>query len=682
MDSLQSKGYIQKLKDLSVRSLARRKDDEASFLRSVLVELTSFLPEDTSIAQRMWHIKSNNYNIQKCIHCDVGDVTFYPAKHAYNEFCSKECRDESPIIRERRAKTNVERFGTENPFQSEEIKEKIKETNLERYGVEWGLQSPEIMDKVVGTNLDRYGVENPFQSEEFKEKIKETNIEKYGVENASQSPEIREKTVQTNIERYGVENPSQLDEFKEKARLTNIERYGVEWTLQSEEVRAKGKQTSLDKFGFEHASQSDEIKEKVKETNLERFGKEYYAQTDEYIERVKETNLETYGVEWAIQAEETRAKIKTTNLERYGVEYPLQSPEVYEKVKQTNLERFGTEHANQKHISEESMKLLSDVEFLKKTHHGVKRTLFDISKEIGISNTTLGRYFKNYGIEVKKFFSSTPERDICSFLESNGISYSQRVKHIIGSELDIYIPDHNLAIEYDGLYWHSELRGKDKYYHKLKTDLCREKGIRLIHIFEDEWLEKEDLIKEKILSILGKSNKEKVFARKTKVAEVDTRAKIEFFDKNHIQGNGPSSINFGLEYNNELVAVLGFIKQKDHYVLNRYATSKNVVGGFTKLLKHFEREYNNPKIITFADLRWSEGDLYENTGFILDKTLEPDYYWCKGNKRHHKFSWRHVGMKRKLEYYDPDLTEIENMHNHGFYRIWDCGKLRYIKNER
>ena len=210
--------------------------------------------------------------------------------------------------------------------------------------------------------------------------------------------------------------------------------------------------------------------------------------------------------------------------------------------------------------------------------------------------------------------------------------------------------------------------------------MCQKKGIRLIQIFEHEWLEKEKLIKEKILNIVGQSTSPTVYARKCNIIEVSKKEKRNFFEANHIQGDGPSSINYGLEHDGELVAVIGFIKQKDHFVLNRFATSCNVPGGFTRLLKHFEREHNTPKIITFADLRWSEGDLYKNTGSALDKELSPDYYWCKNKKVYHKFNFRHTSGLKKLENYDPNLSEVENMHNHGFYRIYDAGKLRFTKN--
>ena len=161
----------------------------------------------------------------------------------------------------------------------------MKETNLERYGVEYTFQSEEVKDKIKQTNLDRYGVEYSFQADEVKEKIKETLLEHYGVEYPGQSEEIKEKIKQTNLERYGVENPLQSEEIKEKTKQTNLERYGVECSFQSEEVKEKIKQTVLERYGVERISQSEDIKEKVKQTMLERYGVDCIFQRDDIREK-------------------------------------------------------------------------------------------------------------------------------------------------------------------------------------------------------------------------------------------------------------------------------------------------------------------------------------------------------------------------------------------------------------
>ena len=156
----------------------------------------------------------------------------------------------------------------------------------------------------------------------------------------------------------------------------------------------------------------------------------------------------------------------------------------------------------------------------------------------------------------------------------------------------------------------------------------------------------------------------------------------KFLNDNHIQGDGPGSIHIGLEYDSKLVAVMSFMKQKEKYYLNRYATSKQVVGGFSKLLKHFQRNNDWSILISFADQRWSNGNLYVQTGWELDSVLPSDYsYSSDGKNRSHKFNYRRNKLQNMLNYYDPLISERKNCDNNGILRIWDCGKLKFIINK-
>lgn len=295
-------------------------------------------------------------------------------------------------------------------------------------------------------------------------------------------------------------------------------------------------------------------------------------------------------------------------------------------------------------------------------------------------------------------FSQTPDRHLnasggCSKCSNRGTSAAEVeladfVEGVIGQierntrsiispkELDIFIPSHNIAIEYCGLYWHSNDR-VNRNYHKEKYTACKQNGIRLLTIFEDEWLHKKEIVKLKLRSILGVDRSDVVYARKTSIVEVSSCQKKEFLNAHHIQGSGPGSITLGLQHGDSLVAVMTFVSQVDAYVLNRYATSARVVGGFTKLLSAFCRMYEWSRIVSFADLRWSTGDLYDSTGFTLDHTLPPDYSYIKGLHRVHKFNYRRKNLPKVLDSFDPNLSETENCDQNGIKRIFDCGKLRY-----
>ena len=326
---------------------------------------------------------------------------------------------------------------------------------------------------------------------------------------------------------------------------------------------------------------------------------------------------------------------------------------------------------------------LDDVNWLYHKHYVEKWTKQRLANYFNVDKETITNRFKKHGILSIRHPSSGMEKEIVDFIiqHYNGEVITNSRSIISPSELDIYLPELNLAIEFCGLYWHSDIHNRiDRNYHKRKLDKCNTLGIRLITIYEDEWLKQSNIVKNKLLSIIGHDPRDRIFARSCNIINnIDTKTKINFFNTYHIQGNGPGSINIGLTHNNKLLACISFIQKKDGvFVLNRYATRETIIGGFSKLLKHFKQTYKWKKIITFADLRWSEGQLYDKCGFILDKKLPPDYQYINGLSRIHKFNYRHSQLSKKLDNYDPNISETQNTKNNNILRIWDCGKLRYV----
>jgi hypothetical protein len=400
------------------------------------------------------------------------------------------------------------------------------------------------------------------------------------------------------------------------------------------------------------------------------------------VQRREATMQERYdGAKTSMQSATIRQTIMESNRRVWGVDWAVSAPKNREKAKQTMGKNHGVTFGRQKHMTT-ILPYLLDKEYLIDEHHRKEKTLVTIANELGIDGSTVSDYLIKHGIEIKYFYSSTAEKEIGEWLTSQDINFTSRTRNIIKGELDIYIPNCNLAIEYNGLYWHSDTQKPDRNYHANKLKQCQEKGIRLISIYENEWDDRKDIVLAKLANILNINNSKPIYARKCSIIFPTTKQKREFYNKFHIQGDGPSSVNIGLEYNGKLVACMGFIhKQKENYYeLNRFATSCKVTGGFSKLLKYFENVYENPKIVSFADLRWSQGNVYYKNGFTLNKTLPPDYMWSKNSKLWHKFGFRHKWMKQKLKNYDDTKTENQNMKAHGFHRIWDCGKLRFIKN--
>lgn len=320
---------------------------------------------------------------------------------------------------------------------------------------------------------------------------------------------------------------------------------------------------------------------------------------------------------------------------------------------------------------------IGDPTWLTEQHHANKRSVTDIAIELGVSDSNLGKKMKQLGVDVVRHPVSGGERELAEWIGGYASVITSDRTIISPQELDVVLPEYKIAVEYCGLYWHSDAHKHPKY-HAEKLAGCNAAGYRLITVYEDEWKTRTPHVQGKILSLINKDARPIVHPRACEIRLVPPAVKKEFFEHNHIQGDGPSSINIGLYHQGDLVACMGFISRSNRvYILNRYAASCRCPGGFSKLLHHFKQRYEWTKIESFADLRWSDGNLYHQTGFVEEYTIPPDYYWTDGNTRIHKFSMRHQFLKTKLEQYDPTLTEDQNCRNHGLYKIFDCGKIKF-----
>jgi hypothetical protein len=256
-------------------------------------------------------------------------------------------------------------------------------------------------------------------------------------------------------------------------------------------------------------------------------------------------------------------------------------------------------------------------------------------------------------------------------------------------EVDIYIPELKIGIEYNGLIWHSEKFSNDIHniYNKMK--IFNDIDIRIINIFEDEWYYKQNIVKSKLKHILGRDTSDKIYARKCIVKEISSTECKYLLDNNHIQGNDKAGYRYGLYYKNSVAAVMTFKKGKasqnsSDWEMSRYATNTNVVGGFDRLLKYGQNKLQFEKVVTFADLRWSDlnNNIYEKTGWTKEYTTRPNYFYVTNKEkclRVHRYNFRKSSLNDKLETFDPDLTEVQNCNNNGYYRLFDCGNIKYVK---
>jgi hypothetical protein len=477
----------------------------------------------------------------------------------------------------------------------------------------------------------KYGVDNPFQAEFVKEKSKATFFEKHGVEHQMYLDSTKEKIRQTCLEKYGVDNFTKTDEFKEKSKQTCLNNYGVEYSLQSKEVREKSKITSLKKYGVEFPSQSKDIRRKVINTCLNKWG--------------FETNL---------QSTESKEKIIQTCLDKYGVTNPAQS----DLVRKANYAISQNENCIKYIGNRYSL-------FLCKKHNHE----FEISSDNYHSRISSDNILCTicYPIGDTK---SIMEIELYEYIKSvylGNIIQSYRDKF----EIDIYLPELNIGFEFNGVYWHSD-KFKEKDAHLNKTNYFKERNIRIIHIWEDDWKFKRDILKSQIDNIVGLSNP--IYGRKCIVKEInDVKLARDFLDNNHIQGFVNSNVKIGLYYNDELISLMIFDKfegrkkmSNDEWNLSRFCNKKstNVIGGASKLLKYFIKQYNPARIISYADKDWSIGNLYYKLGFSLKSENPPDYKYVVNDKRAHKSKFR----KSKTGLSESKLN---------LPKIWDCGKIKF-----
>lgn len=308
-----------------------------------------------------------------------------------------------------------------------------------------------------------------------------------------------------------------------------------------------------------------------------------------------------------------------------------------------------------------------------------------LANELGISISYLKTLFKEYDIIAEKPWRSQAEIDLYEYLIKTypNLKFEHSNKTIIFPlELDIVCHEKKIAIEYCGLYWHSENSGeKSRNYHTKKYRMCKEKGYKLITIFETD---PENKVK-KLLSTYFNSNT-RIFARKTTVKEISSKENSDFNKMHHMHDNAGSSYRYGLFYENELVMTISFTKsrynKKYEYECSRMTSHSEytIVGGASKLFKYFIEKVCPLSIVTYSDLRFGEGNVYVNCGFVRMKDSGENYWYFKPNENilYSRVKFQKHKLKSLLENYDDTLTEWDNMLMNGWDRIWDCGNAVYV----
>ncbi len=410
------------------------------------------------------------------------------------------------------------------------------------------------------------------------------------------------------------------------------------------------------------------IKNKKEKNNLEKYGEKYPIQNTTIKERCKKIILEKYGVENVSELDIIKEKKKATFNDRYGKDAYFLLPQVKEKANISYKSYIIKE--NEKISKKYSNKIGNDFRILN-YEFGVFNIL-DLrdNTEFKISNKILSDRLKWNNTEISTLKNqigskntSGLEYQLKEWIKSLNISYIENTKKIITpKEIDIYIPSHNIAIEFNGLYWHSD-KFLHKNYHLEKTSLCKKKNIELLHIYEDDWTFKQDIIKS-ILSNRFGTLKNKIYAKFCIIKIVDDLNTIyDFLEKNHIEGYSQGDINLGLYHDEELVYLMSFnTKYKKEIEIIRFCNkiNSNVVGGASKLFKYFKSNYTFDKIFAYSDHSLFNGNIFKILKFEKIILLEPKCYHIINNKRVYK-----------------PIIEKE------VYRlIWDCGHYIWLYTKK
>lgn len=544
-------------------------------------------------------------------------------------------------------------------------------TTLNRYLKKYGIErSKEDKSKVYSRSQN---------SEEVKEKIRNANIAKYG-----------------SVNKVASESPIRF--VSDSAFSVNGKEYEVSWLKEKYLTENVSSEEMCSELGITYAvfhkiishyrvlKNSEQRYELIRQKTLDKYGVVSTFQLDEVKEKSAKTCLEKYGGKSSMSSEEVRSKVEKTMMERYGAKNYSQTEEYRKKTLQSNLEKYNAPHHTQQNI--DHLDIWNDRSAMERYLLSLenKPTPYELMEFFNLADRTVV-YEKIHGWGFDDLVCLNPPRshyedEIISFLTDlgvNGIIKNDRTV-LGGKEIDIYLPDYRVGIEFNGDYWHSDAceeycdHNGRSVIHQNKSLLAESKGVFLFHIFEREWtdLDTKGKIEERLRTLFGK-NTVKIPARKCEVVLLNKSQKKKFLDENHIQGNDKSTLCYGLKYQGETVSCMAFSRPKNGkytWELSRFCNKKrcSVQGGASKLFKHFADTLSpGDTVSSYNDITKTRGSLYEILGFKCVSVNQPNYVWIN-------FKTKDV----RTRYQEQKAGEVERMHSLGYHRVCDCGTKTWV----
>jgi very-short-patch-repair endonuclease len=510
---------------------------------------------------------------------------------------------------------------------------------------------------------------------EVKEKIRAGRIEKFGAwVSENQGAEIAARRRAKNGGDYAsAETRERLRAGQLNSGRTTEDRRVARLLVNEAEVAAKSRETREARYG---TWTPDSAIKKAAQTKIQRYGA---AMPPEFVSSRKATMMGRYGVEHALQIPAVATKASSSydrkargvlqgvsNLAKYGVHNPMMVPEIAARS-------LATRNAGKRPVYAE----MTTTEWWDVNYKDAKESLEGLAVKFQVSTSHLGLTAKSLGYAITNPLSSSLiERRFASAIATLGAVVVQNTKKVVPpQEIDIFLPEHALAIEVNGLYWHSEeAGGKHKDYHADKMKRCESQGIRLLQFWDSELTDNFDLCVAMVKSIIG-GNEEKIGARECTVVEVSSQDARAFMDANHLAGFRPGN-HIGLaNKGGELVAVAtyaGSFFRKGFVELVRFASRQGVTvtGGFTKLVNKIQGP-----LVSYSDNRYSRGGVYSASGFELVRDGTPTPWYTKdGARLHHRTS-----IAKKVH---ADMTQRESAKKEGWLTVWDAGQRTWLLSHK
>lgn len=491
--------------------------------------------------------------------------------------------------------------------------------------------------------------------------------------------------------------------FVKNRRKTCMEKYGVDNPKKDKNVQLKQKENIEKKWGGKHYMHDKDVREKFNKTMLKKHGVEWPQQSKDISSKSSLTFSLNPNKEFIIKSR-VNAQISKSEGEKSKIlEKKLFVLEGVSEVFESNgkSSQYYTEEMFKKQVDLYKSNIIqkiievlpNDINYIDKTSDSkILLSCDKCTNSFKINQQLLkNRIERNSEICLicNPIFPENNQsiNEVFSFVEGkyNGNISLNETSVIPGLNIDIYIEELKIGIKFNSLGKYLD-EYKSRAFHLNQTKICTDKGIHLIHIWEDDWIYKQEIVKSIISNKIG--NSDKIYARKCEVKEViDNKLIKDFLVKNHIQGFVGSKVKIGLFYNDELVSMMNFgslrtsLGQKNiegSYELLRFCNKLNlsVVGGASKIFKFFLETFKPIEITSYSDNSRNIGDMYYHLGFKLIHNSDPNYYWVIDGIRYHRFNFRKDKLIR--EGADPNKTEIQIMTERGSFRVFDSGCKKFL----